>query len=401
MTGTVVETKDLKKYFPIKSGLFGKVVAEVRAVDGVTMKIHRGEVFALVGESGCGKTTLGRLLLGLTNATGGQVILNFVPGKKAVNLKRKLRDKIQIVFQDPYASLNPRMLIKDLVAEPLKRRGYKGKELSKQILDLLSTVGLEEQHLYRYPHELSGGQLQRVCIARALAVKPEFIVLDEPTSNLDVSVQAQILNLLKDLQRNLNLTYLLITHDVSVVYYMAQTIAVMYLGKIVEIAEKDGVFKNPLHPYTQALLSCVPRVDPVLKIMGKAELPRGDVPSSIEPPLGCRFHPRCRFAFEKCGWEPRDLIRFLHENLSLSENQKLNFERDKFSLKILSTDGGLNDKILNLVKDKKAEFPMLKAIRDIRKEDGSLFVEFSEVSEPELISVDRDHEVACLLYEAS
>lgn len=321
---TILETRDLKKYFPIKGGIFRRKVDDVRAVDGVDMKIQQGECFGLVGESGCGKTTLGRTILRLTDPTDGHIFYD-VPeeikeeieklensgnsSERLEELERKyciaefegkqlkeLRKKIQMIFQDPATSLNPRRLVKDTVGEPLAIHNYEG-DNRERVSDLLKKVGLGEEHLYRYPHEFSGGQRQRIAIARALAVDPELLILDEPTSALDVSVQAQVLNLLKELQEELGLTYLFITHDLGVARYISDRIAVMYLGKIVEEAPTEELFKTPYHPYSRALLSAIPLPDPHAKqeeiIIG------GQVPSPSNPPSGCRFHPRCPSVTEK------------------------------------------------------------------------------------------------------
>lgn len=304
----LVEVKGLKKYFPIRGGVLGRIVGYVYAVDDVSFDVLRGETLGLVGESGCGKTTAGRCILRLIEPTAGEIDFE---GTNILDLDnnqmRKLRREMQIVFQDPYASLNPRMTIKQIVGEPLLvNKIARGTYLEKMVLNLLLKVGLSEDHLNRFPHEFSGGQRQRIGIARALALNPKFMVLDEPTSSLDVSVQAQTLNILKDLQKEMNLTYLFISHNLSVIKHMSDRIAVMYLGKIVEMAEKRSLFKNQLHPYTQALFSAIPIPDPEVKqnriILG------GDVPSPVNPPSGCHFHPRCPFAMPKCREKEPKLI---------------------------------------------------------------------------------------------
>jgi oligopeptide/dipeptide ABC transporter ATP-binding protein len=356
--------------------------------------INGGEILAIVGESGCGKTTLGRLLVNLEEPTEGELILN-INNKESKN--KTERSIVQIVFQDPYTSLNPRMQIRDLIGGPLKKKGYRGENLRNKILEILSLIGLEEQFLLRYPHELSGGQLQRVNIARALSVEPEFIVLDEPTSNLDVSVQAKILKLLKDLQKKLNLTFLLITHDMGIVYYLADRVAVMYLGKIIEIAEKKELFNNPLHPYTKALLSCVPKVDPVLKIIETAELPKGEVPSSIDPPLGCRFHTRCKDAFKKCGWNPKDLIELLETNLNFSEDE-IDYKVNKSNLQIITKSTEINKRILDFIEENKGRYNVLNAIKNIDGENDIININFYKITIPELTSINDKHRVACFLY---
>lgn len=300
MTEKLIEIKDLKVYFPIHGGIFSKTVENVKAVDGVSFYIKKGETLGLVGESGCGKTTVGRSMLRLIEPTSGQVLFQ---GDDIVKYKaremQKLRQNMQIVFQDPNSSLNPRMLVKDIVAEPLIINGMKkGEELDKKVAQLLETVGLNPTHSNRYPHEFSGGQRQRIGIARALALNPKFVVLDEPTSSLDVSVQSQILNKLEDLQRELGLTYLFISHNLIVVKYLSDRVAVMYLGKIVESAKTDDLFAKPMHPYTQALLSAIPVPDPSIKT--QRIILEGDVPTPIKPPEGCRFHTRCRYKMDIC-----------------------------------------------------------------------------------------------------
>ncbi|TFG33853.1 ABC transporter ATP-binding protein [Candidatus Thorarchaeota archaeon] len=299
MSDTLIRTEELKKHFPLTGGVFRKVIGKVHAVDGVNLEIKRGETLGVVGESGCGKTTLGRTILRLMSPTSGRI---FFEDEDITDLKggdlRKVRMNMQIVFQDPMASLDPRVTIKNSIGEPLVVNGIaKGRRMRAIVLDLLEKVGLTEDHLNRFPHEFSGGQRQRVCIARALALNPKFVVMDEPTSSTDVSVQAQTLNLMKDLQDEFNLTYMFISHNLSVVKHMSDRLAVMYLGKIVEMTPYD-IFKKTLHPYSFALVSSVPIPEP--KFAGRALILSGEVPSPISPPAGCRFNPRCIFAQDIC-----------------------------------------------------------------------------------------------------
>lgn len=291
--GVLVEVQDLYKYFPITGGVFGVTVANVKAVDGVSFKIKKGEALGLVGESGSGKTTVGRTLLRLIEPTKGHILYDSVDITNLSKGKlRPLRKYMQIIFQDPFGSLNPRMTVGEMLGEPMEIHGIaRGKEKDHRVQELLELVGLRGEHARRYPHEFSGGQRQRVGIARALSVNPSFIVADEPVSALDVSIQAQIINLLIELQTRLNLTFLFIAHDLGVVKRMCDTIAVMYLGNIMEYTENTKLFGQPLHPYTQALLSAVPIPDP--DIRRERIILRGDIPSPINPPKGCKFHTRC------------------------------------------------------------------------------------------------------------
>ena len=300
----VIEVSNLTKYFPITSGLFiRKKVAEVKAVDGVNFAIHKGETLGLVGESGCGKTTVGRTILRLIPATKGTVRYDGQDVFKASGRSLKaLRRNMQIIFQDPFSSLDPRMPVGESIAEGLLVHGLgNSKERYETVIQTLRRVGLEDYHARRYPHEFSGGQRQRIGIARALALRPKFIVCDEPVSALDVSIQAQVLNILKELQAEFGLTYLFVAHNLSVVEHTSDRVAVMYLGKMVELTDRDAIYREPLHPYTKALMSAIPVPDPNLK--RERIILKGDVPSPLNPPKGCRFHPRCPVAIDQCSQE--------------------------------------------------------------------------------------------------
>ena len=298
----LLEVKNLVKYFPIKGGFFGRTVGQVKAVDGVSFHIKRGTTMGLVGESGCGKSTIGRTILRLHDKTSGQVLFN---GQDIFSLSsselRKLRPKLQIIFQDPYSSLSPRLPVGEIIGEAVREHNIvPAAEFDDYITDIMKQCGLQEFHKDRYPHEFSGGQRQRICIARALALKPEFILCDEPVSALDVSIQAQIINLLRELQKNFGLTYLFISHDLSVVEHISDTVGVMYLGNMVEFAETEKIFDHPLHPYTQALFSAIPVPDPNYK-MDRIVL-EGSIPSPANPPAGCKFHTRCSKCMEVCKY---------------------------------------------------------------------------------------------------
>jgi oligopeptide/dipeptide ABC transporter ATP-binding protein len=324
---SLITVRNLKKYYPIRSGVFKRKIAEVKAVDNVSLSVQKGECFGLVGESGCGKTTLGKTIIRLLKPDAGHIFFNTPPevineiealekkdpdSRKLKALREQydlptfrgrqllmLRSKMQIVYQDPTTSLDPRMLVKDIVAEPLVAQGLaKGEEAKKMVIEILNKVGLSERHLYRFPHEFSGGQRQRIAVARALICRPEFVILDEPTSSVDVSVRAQLLNLFKDLQKEFNLTYMFVSHDLSIVECISDRVAVMYLGKIIEVASTERIFHNPLHPYSKALIGSVPIPDPE-KRKTRAPL-HGEVPSPVNPPPGCRFHPRCPFMMDVC-----------------------------------------------------------------------------------------------------
>jgi oligopeptide transport system ATP-binding protein len=300
---TLIKVSHLKMYFPVTSGtIISRKVGDIKAVDDISFDIKRGETLGLVGESGCGKSTTGRAVLQLYRPTAGEVIFK---GRDLTKLGsgqlRAIRRQMQIIFQDPYASLNPRMSVGSIIAEPLIIHNLaKGKERRERVQELMKVVGLNPYYANRYPHEFSGGQRQRIGIARALAVEPEFIVCDEPVSALDVSIQAQIINLLEDLQERFGLTYLFIAHDLSVVRHISDRVAVMYLGKMVELTDRDELYSNPLHPYTKALLSAVPVPDPAVEATRERIILTGDVPSPLHPPSGCVFHTRCPVAIEEC-----------------------------------------------------------------------------------------------------
>lgn len=298
---TLLEVKNLVKYFPVRGGFLQRVQAWVKAVDDVSFKIRRGETFGLVGESGCGKTTIGRTILRLIPATSGEV---YFEGRNVFSVNghelKALRRDMQIIFQDPFSSLDPRMPIGDTIGEGLLVHGIKDRRERQRIVqDALMKVGLHPEHARRFPHEFSGGQRQRIGIARALALRPKFIVCDEPVSALDVSIQSQVLNLLRELQREMGLTYLFIAHNLSVVEHISDRVGVMYLGKLVEMADRVTLYSNPLHPYTKALMSAIPIPDPTLK--RERIILKGDVPSPLNPPSGCRFHPRCPVAIDVCS----------------------------------------------------------------------------------------------------
>jgi oligopeptide transport system ATP-binding protein len=302
MAKILLEAKNIVKHFPIKGGVFLKEIAAVKAVDGVSLTIVEGETVGLVGESGCGKTTFGRAILRLEEPTSGEV---FFEGQNILSYDKKrmqaLREKMQIIFQDPFSSLNPRKTVSHIVGEPLLVQGVRSRrKREERVLELLSVVGLRKEHMRRYPHQFSGGQRQRIGVARALALNPKLVVCDEAVSALDVSIQAQVINLLKDLQDDFGLTYLFISHDLSVVEHVSDRVAVMYLGKIVEFAPSAALYRKPLHPYTQALLSAVPVPNPTRESKERIIL-KGDVPSPIDPPTGCSFHPRCLFAKDVCS----------------------------------------------------------------------------------------------------
>jgi oligopeptide/dipeptide ABC transporter ATP-binding protein len=309
----ILDVKDLKLHFPIYEGILKRVVGHVKAVDGVSFQLRDGEVLGLVGESGCGKTTVGRTILRLYDPTSGEIWYTKPNGERvnlaAINQRqmKPLRREVRMIFQDPFSSLNPRLTVKDLISEPLEIHGIaRGKEAERRVAELMSSVGLNPALMRRYPHEFSGGQRQRIGLARTLSLNPRLVVADEPVSALDVSVQAQVLNLLQELQQRLGLTLIFIAHDLSVVEHISDRIAVMYVGKIVEMAETKALLKKPLHPYTEVLLSAVPPADPDIK-QERIQL-QGEVPSPANPPSGCIFHPRCRYAQDVCKQQVPPLV---------------------------------------------------------------------------------------------
>jgi len=313
----LLQAVNIVKYFPIKGGVFMKEIAAVKAVDGVSLTIGEGETVGLVGESGCGKTTFGRAILRLEEPTSGEI---YFEGQSILDYDKKkmqaLRKKMQIIFQDPFSSLNPRKTVAHIIGEPLLVHGMHSRtKRDERVLELLTVVGLRKEHMRRYPHQFSGGQRQRIGVARALALNPKLIVCDEAVSALDVSIQAQVINLLKDLQNDFGLTYLFISHDLSVVEHVSDRVAVMYLGKIVEFAPSKALYKKPIHPYTQALLSAVPLPDPALKRNTRIIL-KGDVPSPIDPPPGCSFHPRCLYAKDICSRSNPELKEIDNDHLA-------------------------------------------------------------------------------------
>lgn len=310
----ILRVENLSKEYPVRGGVFGRVTETIKAVNHVSFHVKKGETFSIVGESGCGKSTTGMCVLRLVEPTGGKILFNQVDVLRLNKSQMsKLRRDIQIIFQDPYSSLNPKLTIKQILSEPLKINRVRPKsKIDEKIVSLLELVGLGAHHLDRYPHEFSGGQRQRIGIARALTLDPQLIICDEPVSALDVSIQSQILNLLQDLQEKLNLTYIFISHDLSVVEHISDRVAVMYLGEIVELGPKKEVFSNPKHPYTKALLSSVPRTDPNEKMIKNRIILQGDVPSPKNPPKGCAFHTRCPYAEEICKTVPPKKVN-IHE----------------------------------------------------------------------------------------
>ena len=309
MAKPLIEVRNLKMYFPVGSSLLASHRKTLKAVDDVSFDLYPGETFGLVGESGCGKTTVGRTLVRLYKPTAGQIIFD---GADIANMDERTvlpyRKKMQMIFQDPYASLNPRMTVSSIIAEPMRLQGVKQEDISARVSELIEQVGLKKDHLNRYPHEFSGGQRQRIGIARALAMRPEFIVCDEPISALDVSIQAQVINMLEELQEQMGITYLFVSHDLSMVRHISHRVGVMYLGQMVELATVEELYSNMQHPYTQALMSAVPLADPDLAAQSQRIVLQGDVPQPIDPPSGCPFRTRCRYAEKRCA-ETRPQLR--------------------------------------------------------------------------------------------
>jgi oligopeptide/dipeptide ABC transporter ATP-binding protein len=399
----LLSIRDLKKHYPIRDGALQRVVGSVRAVDGVSFDIRRGETVGLVGESGCGKTTLGRVISGLSDPTGGGVLYNLSQiGLQSVDglqdqASRLFRRNCQMVFQDSFASLNPRHLVVDIVGRPLKvYKEASGSALTEKVVELLEQVGLGRQHLYRYPHQFSGGQRQRISIARALALDPEIIVLDEPTSALDVSVQAQILNLLNDLQKERNLAYLFITHDLSVVRHMADRLVVMYLGKVSEAGVASEIFKAPHHPYTKALMDSKPdlyedRSETHTRGLG------GIVPDPARPPQGCRFHTRCQSATPSCGWEVDDVIGLLEENHGIFEFMNGVERKSAFEAELSFDNEEAAGLLAMALRSEQAPEAMKKALIRLQLNGNRVNLSFDQVDEVPLIQRAGGRESSCLL----
>ncbi len=426
----ILSVRGLEKHFPIKEGTLRRVVGQVRAVDGVSFDIRRGETLGLVGESGCGKTTLGRCVSGLSDPTGGAVYFGLseadrdrldrlragAPGSHDESTRRELavleqghridllrgqdwrryRRNCQFVFQDAFASLNPRHLVKDLVGRPLRvYREASGGDLTERVVELLEQVGMGRQHLYRYPHQFSGGQRQRISIARALALNPDLIVLDEPTSALDVSVQAQILNLLHDLQKERNLAYLFITHNLSVVRHMADRIVVMYLGKVAEAGDTASIFERPHHPYTEALLAANPDLsDDPEAAMRTLE---GSVPDPARPPQGCRFHTRCPYVTPVCGWEIDDVVRWLENKEGMFDALSGVTRTSPFEAELAFEDAESAARLAAALRSDAVPVSMRAAMEELAIHERAVRIRFAEVPEVALTTRGPDHLAACVL----
>lgn len=424
---TMLAVRDLEKHFPIKEGALQRVTGHVRAVDGVSFDLLRGETLGVVGESGCGKTTLGRLVAGLTEPTSGGVYFDLDPSQRTrldnlvsapqdtptqTDLElidsahrvdrmqgeawKKFRRNTQMVFQDSFASLNPRHLVRDIVGRPLRvYREASGTALTERTVQILELVGLGRQHLYRYPHQFSGGQRQRISIARALALDPEVVILDEPTSALDVSVQAQILNLLHDLQRERGLTYLFVTHDLSVVRLMADRIVVMYVGRVAETGSTAALFESPHHPYTEALLQASPELE-VEGVDGFRGL-EGSVPDPARPPMGCRFHTRCSYATPICGWEIDDVVLRLEDVPGMFDRLEGIERRSAFDADLRFEDEASAGALAASIRGDETPAAMASAIAELDVTDRTVRIRFQEVADVTLTERGPDHEAACVL----
>ena len=431
MTGgdQMLVVRDLHKYFPIKEGAMQRVAGHAKAVDGVSFELKRGDTLGLVGESGCGKTTLGRCVSGLTEPTDGGVYFRLsgnvqqrldellaIPAPDRTETERAeleelerlhrvdrlsrdswrhYRRNCQVVFQESFASLNPRHLVKDIVGRPLRvHHEASGEELTGRVVDLLEQVGMGRQHLYRYPHQFSGGQRQRISIARALALDPELIVLDEPTSALDVSVQAQILNLLHELQREHHLTYLFISHDLSVVRHMADRIVVMYLGRVAEAGPTETIFDQPMHPYTEALLAASPDVTTGDESMPSLE---GAVPDPAHPPSGCRFHTRCPVATPACGWDVDDVVRWLEDSNGMFDALTGVTRDSDFDAWFTFDDAQDAGRLGEAVQSDAVPASMRTALQEVTVDGNRIRVQFTPVDPVELTERGPDHVAACVL----
>lgn len=424
-----ISVRDLHKHFPIREGALQRVAGHVRAVDGVSFDIRRGETVGLVGESGCGKTTLGRCVSGLTVPTRGGVyfdlttedqkrldsIFAVAEPDRTDEMRRQLeeldsghridrlpkdewlryRRNCQVVFQDAFASLNPRHLVREIVGRPLKvHKEASGHQLTERVVELLERVGMGRHHLYRYPHQFSGGQQQRLSIARALALDPELVVLDEPTSALDVSVQAQILNLLNELQQELHLTYLFITHDLSVVRHMADRVVVMYLGKVAEAASTAQVFDDARHPYTEALLLASPDVEDSDADLVTLE---GSVPDPARPPQGCRFHTRCPVVTPACGWEVDDVVRWLEDEPGMFDALADVTRTDAFTADLIFSDESAAAALVSALRSEKMPAAARQALIEVKQDATRVHVAFQPVPEVELTIRGPGHVAACVL----